>query len=641
MSVEGDLFRVTVKGSRESVVKMMNAALKSFNSDYVIAESDDVETMNAKLELFTGREGKGIGIPDLSGQAKEEDSFARRIEFVRIEDDSPGLVAKFSYYLGEECLYLEDMGYPADYLDSVTNWETIALQYDCTVFLDDDWYSNGRRIRFGAATIYDPSDGEIRRIHLESGSIYDAEDYPIFLKTLAHLYPDHYGADWDDYHSNHPEVEISEEECLAWFHAQKQPWQQDQPEDSDQEEVFLGSLSHLIDGNGHAVIPEGTTRIDDFTFMNCDKLVSVSIPETVEEIGEGAFGGCENLKSVVLPGSLQRIESRAFADCISLKDIDIPPGITVDAEAFMNCPRESVLSPQTMEKTILGTGIFNLDIIVVREYPEWPAMRPFVEKEALREVGGTCGNVMCMLATLGWKVRPVACLDDSAEGWKITEDLKTFGCDCTYVSNTPGGGTTLLRCTHKKDADGKHVMSVRTGSPGGSRFPKRHFLRARDEAPAFLAALKDASSVFFFDDPAAGNRALAKGLKERGALVYFEPFKIASNADLEAVGLSDIIKFSDENVPDVSFADAFPDKVFIQTMGPDGVKIKEKGGAWYVIEGVKNNTVVDAEGAGDTFTSAFINALADGKTVADAAREAMMMASRSVGFLGSKGIFRR
>jgi sugar/nucleoside kinase (ribokinase family) len=268
-------------------------------------------------------------------------------------------------------------------------------------------------------------------------------------------------------------------------------------------------------------------------------------------------------------------------------------------------------------------------------------MRPFVEKEVLQEVGGTCGNVMCMLATMGWNVLPVACLDDSAEGWKITEDLKMFGCDCTYVSNTPDGGTSLLRCTHKKDADGNHVMSVRAGSPGGSRFPKRHFLRARDEAPAFLAALKSAPAVFFFDDPAAGNRALARGLKERGALVYFEPSKVASNAELEAVGLSDIIKFSDENVPDVFFADAFPDKVFIQTMGPYGVKIKEKGGDWYAIEGVKNDAVVDAEGAGDTFTSAFINAIADGKTVADAAKEAMTMASRSVGFLGSKGLFRK
>ena len=296
---------------------------------------------------------------------------------------------------------------------------------------------------------------------------------------------------------------------------------------------------------------------------------------------------------------------------------------------------------KTMDKTIIGTGIFNLDIIVVREYPQWPELRPLVDKEVLQEVGGTCGTVMCMLASMGWKVRPVACLDDSAEGCKITEDLKQFGCDCSFVSNTAGGGTTLLRCTHKKDAAGNHVMSVRAGSPGGSRFPKRHFLRARDEAPEFLAALKNAPAVFFFDDPAAGNRALARGLKERGALVYFEPSKVATNVDLEAIRLSDIIKFSDENVRDVSFTDAYPDKIFIQTMGSDGVKIKEKGGDWYTIEGMKNDSVVDTEGAGDTFTSAFINAVAEGKTIADAAREALAMASRSVGFLGSKGMFQR
>lgn len=92
MSVEGDLFRVTVKGSRESVVKMMNAALKSFNSDYVIAESDDIETMNSKLEMFTGREGKGIGIPDLLGPGNDARVY-RYLELVRIENDSPGLIA--------------------------------------------------------------------------------------------------------------------------------------------------------------------------------------------------------------------------------------------------------------------------------------------------------------------------------------------------------------------------------------------------------------------------------------------------------------------------------------------------------------------------------------------------------------------
>lgn len=50
-----------------------------------------------------------------------------------------------------------------------------------------------------------------------------------------------------------------------------------------------------------------------------------------------------------------------------------------------------------MEKSIIGTGIFNLDIIVVREYPDWPSLRPFVDREVQQEVGGTCGNVMCMI----------------------------------------------------------------------------------------------------------------------------------------------------------------------------------------------------------------------------------------------------
>ena len=217
MSVEGDLFRVTVKGSRESIVRMMNAALKSFNSDNVIADSDDVGTMNSKLEMFAGEEGKDIGIPDLLGQGKEEDSFVRKIEFVRIEDDSPGLAVKFSYYLGEECYYLEDLGYPADYLDSVTKWEYIARQYDCTVFVDDDLWCNGRRVRLDGATIYEPVLGKIHSNHLDAGSVYEDEQYPLFLRALAYLYPDHYGADWDDYHSNHPEVEISEEELLDWL----------------------------------------------------------------------------------------------------------------------------------------------------------------------------------------------------------------------------------------------------------------------------------------------------------------------------------------------------------------------------------------------------------------------------------------
>ena len=326
MSVEGDLFRVTVKGSRESIVKMMNAALKSFNSDNVISESDDVDTMNSKLEI-----GKDIGIPDLLGPGNDEDIY-RNLELVRIEDAAPGLIAKFSYYLSEAAYYYEE---DDDKVDESVDWDTVALHYNCQVFLDDDWYINGQFLRFGEATIYDASDGEIRKIYLNSGSKYDAEEYPFFLKTLAHLYPEHYGVDWEHYHSKHPEVEISEDECLAWFNEQKQPW--DQKEDSETEEDEPTS-QYPIDENGHAVIPEGTIRVDYYAFYQCEKLVSVSIPDTVAIIEEGAFAHCENLTSITLPSSLGFIEEAAFFGCKGLRSIVIPNGVKmIDARAFAEC----------------------------------------------------------------------------------------------------------------------------------------------------------------------------------------------------------------------------------------------------------------------------------------------------------------
>ena len=60
---------------------------------------------------------------------------------------------------------------------------------------------------------------------------------------------------------------------------------------------------------------------------------------------------------------------------------------------------------------IVGSGIYNLDTIV------------FDGKVTIEEVGGTCGNVMCMLANLGLETYPQACLDDSPEGFKVKADL--------------------------------------------------------------------------------------------------------------------------------------------------------------------------------------------------------------------------
>lgn len=318
--------------------------------------------------------------------------------------------------------------------------------------------------------------------------------------------------------------------------------------------------------------------------------------------------------------------------------------------------REDVLEELYQEKfrfddgpvvRCVGSGIYNLDTVVVREYPDGPAGKRFTEKVVAEEVGGTCGNVMCLLSNFGLETYPQACLDDSPEGKKIAEDLEQYGCDMRFVTNTPDGGTTLLRVTHKKNPDGSPRISVRAGSPGGSRFPRRKFLRARDQAPALVDALTSEfiPDFYFFDFPAAGHRYIARELRTRGTTVYFEPSGISTKADLECVSLSDIVKFSDENVPDTSFADAFNDKLFVQTLGEKGLRFKLRGDDWKTLPGIPNDNVVDTEGAGDWTTAAIIYGIVrsgkrfeelEEEDVVPILVEAQKTASEKVSYLGSK-----
>ena len=160
-------------------------------------------------------------------------------------------------------------------------------------------------------------------------------------------------------------------------------------------------------------------------------------------------------------------------------------------------------------KTCLLSGNFALDTIVTRDYPDGFVVgksNKFTETIVAETVGNTCGNVACMLAYLGVQTFPIAHLDLSEQGVQIKSDLERYGADVRFVENRASGGTTLLRCTHKRDkTTGEHTVSFRATSPG-SRFPKRRFLRVRDEAPAFMENLDFTPDVFFFDAAEAGLR---------------------------------------------------------------------------------------------------------------------------------------
>ena len=83
-------------------------------------------------------------------------------------------------------------------------------------------------------------------------------------------------------------------------------------------------MAELEIKDGVAIIPEGTTKIDDNAFCGCAYLSQVVIPKSVKKIGEGAFAGCTNLKRVTMLAKVLKIGVGAFAGCTSLTNITIP-----------------------------------------------------------------------------------------------------------------------------------------------------------------------------------------------------------------------------------------------------------------------------------------------------------------------------
>ena len=303
------------------------------------------------------------------------------------------------------------------------------------------------------------------------------------------------------------------------------------------------------------------------------------------------------------------------------------------------------------KKRILGTGNFALDIIYQREYPEGfdttKKRNPFVDKKLIEEVGNTCGNVMCMLPYLGVETYPIGHFDESEQGLKISADLKRYGANTRFVKNSKEGGTTLMTCIHKLDANGQHTMSHRATAPN-SRFPKRKQLR-KDEVQGFVDALDFTPDAYFFDVSDAGPRELAKVLKEQGVLVYYEPEgNKEMNKFLKCVEVSNVVKFSNTKILDTSFVANYPDKLFIRTMGEEGMEFNLRGQGWQKIVPVPNNNVVDWEGAGDWTSSVFLAELCKlnklniaqltEQDVRKVLETAAATASRSVSYMGSKGM---
>ena len=251
---------------------------------------------------------------------------------------------------------------------------------------------------------------------------------------------------------------------------------------------------------------------------------------------------------------------------------------------------------------ILGAGLISLDVLI-RDGERLPVSY---------YVGGTCGNVMMILAHMGWQSYPIARLDGTRDTTRLLADMEKHGVHQDYISTNDGKTPVIVQRNFiNKDGVPTHRFESRNG--------RGHFYLdfkplTMKQADAVVERIDFVPKVFFFDRVAPAILKLATTFKAKGAVVFFEPSSRGGNVDLfnKCVAVADIVKFSDQRIKDFHQFDGVADKLFIQTQGANGLSYRLNSG-WIHQEPVLNDHVVDTAGAGDWTAAALINELYSGK----------------------------
>jgi fructokinase len=254
--------------------------------------------------------------------------------------------------------------------------------------------------------------------------------------------------------------------------------------------------------------------------------------------------------------------------------------------------------------TAYGTGFVALDVVVDLK----------AGTEA-RFAGGTCGNVLTILAFLGWRAVPIARLSNDSAGVLVREDLERWGVDLAQIGLEPVAPTpVVIEELYRNRAGLASHRYVWTCPHCGAYLPQFRAVLARSLEDRFT--LK-APQVFFFDRVSRGAIDLAQRLARDGAIVVFEPSG-SSDPRLfkDALRTCHILKYSSQRVR--AFADLLGASnawLEIETLGEEGLRYRTtlplcSGRGWHDAPAFEVDDVKDAAGSGDWCTAGILSKLA-------------------------------
>ena len=251
---------------------------------------------------------------------------------------------------------------------------------------------------------------------------------------------------------------------------------------------------------------------------------------------------------------------------------------------------------------VVGTGLIALDVVIGPD-PETP-VRSWA--------GGTCGNVLSILAYLGWDAYPIARMNDDVASDRVRADMKRWGVRLDWANCAPTTHTPMIIQEIRRRRDGRSDHRFSWSCPRCGKWLPPFKPITVDAVERVNPALADAS-VFFLDRLSRATLTLAAEASVRGAVVVFEPSsKSTDKLMAEAIALAHVVKYADHRLAGIHGVMASGSAVLleVQTLGHRGLRYRHRlrrgVSRWMHLTAIPAPRLADTCGAGDWCTAGLI-----------------------------------
>jgi sugar/nucleoside kinase (ribokinase family) len=257
------------------------------------------------------------------------------------------------------------------------------------------------------------------------------------------------------------------------------------------------------------------------------------------------------------------------------------------------------LRPATNEPACIGIGFVAADIVEG-------------STEEFVAAGGSCGNVLAILAWLGWKSVPVTRMGQDWAANVIRKDFEALGVDDTFLSKERAIQTPIVIQRFVQDKSGKRVHRFSLACPECGGWLPRYRASTLGQATEVTSS-KIVPKVLYMDRVSPAALRLATWAKERGALIVFEPSSIADERPFQrTVDVCHVLKFSHDRLGHVrDLRETQGPKIIVETCAEEGLRVRWRG-RWTELSAFQTPRFLDGAGAGDWCTAGLIHGLGSG-----------------------------